>query len=147
MNICLPAVVLEPIMPKIDSQDWFIGAKKVIHYDNEVKLRKLLSKSVINLTGELGNSKLSIRDLLKPANYARYRLCLKHRGDTESLNTMRHYPCFRFQLSGDTELLWGATYRIVTIFLDYIFGFKPPDPSEIPIIEGSLDQNYLTGHK
>ncbi|MFH0924496.1 MAG: flagellar motor switch protein FliM [bacterium] len=65
MNICLPAVVLEPILPKIDAQDWFLGAKKTIHYDNEVKLKRLLSKSVINLIAELGTSKLKIRDLLK----------------------------------------------------------------------------------
>jgi len=90
---------------------------------------------------------IPLKDLLNPANYARYRLCLKSGGDPESINTIRHYPCFRFQLSNDTEVLWGATYRIVTLFLDYIFGFKPPSLEEIPIIEGSLDQNYLTGHR
>ena len=90
---------------------------------------------------------IPLRDLLNPANYARYRLSLDPREDAESLNTMRHYPCFRSRSSNGTELLWGATYRIVTIFLDYTFGFKPPDLREIPIIEGSLDQNYLTGHK
>ena len=90
---------------------------------------------------------IPLKDLLNPANYAQYRLCLIPAGDAESINTIRHYPCFRFQLNNATELLWGATYRIVTLFLDYIFGFKPPDLGEIPIIEGSLDQNYLTGHK
>jgi len=74
-------------------------------------------------------------------------LSLIPRGDAESENSKRHYPCFRIQLSNSTELLWGATYRIVTIFLDYVFGFKPPAPGETPIIEGSLDQNYLTGHR
>jgi hypothetical protein len=86
-------------------------------------------------------------DLLNPANYAQYRLRRIPAGDAESINTIRHFPCFRFQLSNDTEVLWGATYRIVTLFLDYIFGFKPPSLDEIPIIEGSLDRNYLTGHK
>ena len=86
-------------------------------------------------------------DLLNPANYAQYRLRRIPAGDAESINTIRHYPCFRFQLSNDTEVLWGATYRIVTLFLDYIFGFKPPSLDEISIIEGSLDRNYLTGHK
>ncbi len=90
---------------------------------------------------------IPLRDLLNPANYARYRLCLQPGGNSASVNTMRHYPCFRFQFNNDTELLWGATYRIVTIFLNFIFGFEPPDHKEIPIIEGSLDQNYLSGHK
>ncbi len=89
---------------------------------------------------------IPLKDLLNPANYARYRLNLNPRGDAESIHTMRHYPCFRFQSGHDTELLWGATYRIVTIFLDFIFGFKPPGHGEIPIIDGSLDQNYLSGH-
>jgi hypothetical protein len=86
-------------------------------------------------------------DLLNPANYAQYRLRRIPAGDAESINTIRHFPCFRFQLSNDTEVLWGATYRIVTLFLDYTFNFKPPSLGEIPIIEGSLDQNYFTGHK
>jgi hypothetical protein len=90
---------------------------------------------------------IPLQDLLNPAYYAQYRLRLNPRGDAESSNKVQNYPCFRVQLSNDTELLWGATYRIVTIFLDYIFGFKPPDFREIPIIEGSLDQNYLSGHK
>ena len=86
-------------------------------------------------------------DLLNPANYAQYRLCRTPGGDAESKNTIGHYPCFRYQFRNDTELLWGATYRIVTLFLDYVFGFKPPGLAEIPIIEGFLDQNYLTGYK
>lgn len=86
-------------------------------------------------------------DLLNPANYAQYRLCRIPGGDAESKNTIGQYPCFRYQFRNDTELLWGATYRIVTLFLDYVFGFKPPGLAEIPIIEGSLDQNYLTGYK
>ncbi|MGB9441160.1 MAG: CoA pyrophosphatase, partial [Desulfobacterales bacterium] len=85
-------------------------------------------------------------DLLNPANYAQYRLCRIPAGDAESKNIIGHYPCFGYQFRNDTELLWGATYRIVTLFLDYVFGFKPPGLAEIPIIEGSLDQNYLTGY-
>ena len=90
---------------------------------------------------------IPLKDLLNPGNYMRYRLCLTPRGDAESNHSKRHYPCFRIQASDGTELLWGATYRIVTLFLNYVFGFKPPDLGELPIIEGSLDQNYLTGYK
>lgn len=90
---------------------------------------------------------ISLKDLLDPASYARYQLRLPPLGDSDATNTMRHYSCFRFQANNDTELLWGATYRIVTKFLNYVFGFKPPDHKETPIIKGFLDQNYLTGHK
>ena len=90
---------------------------------------------------------IPLEDLLTPANYARYRLHLPPGGDSESINKMRHYPCFRFQSTNDTELLWGATYRIVTVFLNYIFDFNPPEHSEIPNINGTLNPNYLTGYK
>ena len=89
---------------------------------------------------------IPLRDLLTPANYVRYRIKLNTRAGTESADTTRHFPCFRIQSRHHTELLWGATYRIVTLFLDYIFGFKPPGLDEIPTIDGALDQNYLTGH-
>jgi hypothetical protein len=90
---------------------------------------------------------IPLKNLLNPAHYARYRLCLTPDDGSESLDAMRSYPCFRIQIGNDTELLWGATYRIVTLFMNYCFGFKPPDHKEIPIINGSLDQNYLTGYK
>ncbi len=89
---------------------------------------------------------ITLRDLLTPANYVRYRIKLNTSAETESADTTRHFPCFRIQSRHNTELLWGATYRIVTLFLDYIFGFKPPGLEEIPTIDGALDQNYLTGH-
>ena len=89
---------------------------------------------------------IPLRDLLNPTNYVRYRLNLNRRGETASADTIRHFPCFRIQSRHHTELLWGATYRIVTIFLDYIWGFKPPGLGELPTIDGALDQNYHTGH-
>ena len=90
---------------------------------------------------------IPLTDLLNPGNYVRYRLRLTPRGDADSIPSKRYYPGFRIQASDGTELLWGATYRIVTLFLDYVFGFKPPDLGEIPIIEGTLDQNYFSGYK
>jgi hypothetical protein len=57
----------------------------------------------------------------------------------------RDYPCFRFQNNSDIEILWGATFRITTVFMEYVFGFKPPDLETLPVIKGSLDQSYLTG--
>ncbi len=88
---------------------------------------------------------IPLEDLLNAANYAQYKLHLKTPGDAEPSETMRRYPCFRFRDNNETELLWGATYRIITIFLDYVFGFRPPDLNKVPVIEGALDQGYLTG--
>jgi hypothetical protein len=63
---------------------------------------------------------IPLRDLLNPALYARYQL--------------------RFE---EAEVLWGATYRITAVFLNYVFGFAPPDLNSLPEIHGSLSKAYL----
>jgi hypothetical protein len=85
--------------------------------------------------------------LLDDAGYRRYRLRMLTVEDGQSSNSAQDYPCFYLQTDNDTEVLWGATYRIATLFIEYVFGFKPPILETLPIIEGSLDPNYLTGHK
>ncbi len=90
---------------------------------------------------------IPLRDLLNPANYRRYRLCIQTRANEQSSNLGWDYPCFHFQTDSDKEILWGATYRITTIFMEYVFGFKPPGLETLPVVEGSLDQTYLTGQK
>jgi hypothetical protein len=90
---------------------------------------------------------IPLEELLNHGNYAQYRLHLPSDGAFESTPTMGHYPCFRYQTSIGTELLWGATYRIVTEFLNFIFDFNPPEQQEIPTVTGILNSKYLTGHK
>ena len=86
-----------------------------------------------------------LRKLLDPANYRRYRLHMKIPGDNHSSNAIRDYPCFLFQKNNEIEILWGATYKITTVFMEYVFGFKPPGFENLPVVEGTLDQTYLTG--
>ncbi len=90
---------------------------------------------------------IPLRELLDPTNYRRYRLRLNIPVDAETSNLTRDYPCFRFQNNSDIEILWGATFRITTVFMEYVFGFKPPGLETLPVVEGSLDQTYLTGHE
>lgn len=84
---------------------------------------------------------IPLRDLLNPAHYGRYRLKIETPSTTEQVN---NYPCFRYEKQNETELLWGATYRITTVFLDYVFGFKPPDFNSLPVIQGRLSKDYLS---
>jgi hypothetical protein len=86
-------------------------------------------------------------ELLNSKNYGRYRLHIQHLENAESSGSVRDLPCFRFEREGDQELLWGATYRIVTVFLKYVFDFEPPVIETLPITRGVLDQSYLTGPK
>jgi 8-oxo-dGTP pyrophosphatase MutT (NUDIX family) len=89
---------------------------------------------------------IPLRCLLEPANYGRYRLHLQIPAEYGASDPIRDYPCFRFQTPDETEILWGATFRITALFLDYVFQFKLPALDELPVINGSLDQHYLTGH-
>jgi hypothetical protein len=90
---------------------------------------------------------IPLRELLNPANYRRFRLHMQIPADGNSAHLTRVYPCFRFKTNSDIEILWGATFRITALFLEYIFNFRPPPLETLPIIEGRLDQNYLTGQR
>jgi hypothetical protein len=88
-----------------------------------------------------------LRDLLNPVYYSRYRLRMgtnPGRGQTESI---QDFPCFRLQAQNKQEILWGATYRITLDFLEQVFGFTPPAIATLPVVEGALDESYLTGNK
>lgn len=89
---------------------------------------------------------IPLRCLLDPANYARYRLRVEIPAEHDAADPIRDYPCFRLQTPDETEILWGATFRITALFLDVVFNFKLPALDELPVINGSLDQHYLTGH-
>jgi 8-oxo-dGTP pyrophosphatase MutT (NUDIX family) len=90
---------------------------------------------------------IPLRELLDVDNYRRYRLCMQTGENEPSPISVQDYPCFYFQTDSDKEILWGATYRIATLFMEYIFGFKPPNLETLAVVEGRLDQAYLTGYK
>ena len=84
-------------------------------------------------------------NLLNPSNYARYRLDIESpRENGKDLN-VKEYPCFLHEHQDEYEVLWGATFRITMVFLEIVFGFKPPDMDSLPVVYGSLGENYLTG--
>ena len=89
---------------------------------------------------------IPFKDLLNPSLYARYRLNIETSKENEKHPDIRDYPCFIQQSEDSTEVLWGATFRITMVFLEIVFGFKPPDIKSLPVIFGSLDKNYLTGN-
>jgi hypothetical protein len=89
--------------------------------------------------------RISLKKLLDPTNYVRYRLSMKLDSNSTLSNSTRDFPCFRFQDNNETELLWGATYRITMVFLEYVFQFRPPPLDDLPVVENALDETYLTG--
>lgn len=91
--------------------------------------------------------RISLRDLLTPEHYRCYRLnfgTLRANGQTGATQDL---PCFLHRNEGEEEILWGATYFMVMVFLELVFGFSPPDIESLPVVYGALDKNYLTGSR
>lgn len=86
-----------------------------------------------------------VEDLLNPANYARYRLRIAAARTPFSASGPMDYPCFLHRTADESELLWGVTYRITVLFLERVFGFAPPDPESLPVVNGTLDDRYVNG--
>ena len=89
--------------------------------------------------------RIPLRSLLVAENYARYRLRFEDRQGPATSSEIADYPCF-CQPNGDrTEILWGATYRIVMAFMASVFEFKPPAMAGLPVVDGVLDKRYVSG--
>lgn len=88
---------------------------------------------------------IPLRDLLNSGNYCRYRLEMAH-SKNRALQAQDDFPCFCSECYSEQEILWGATYRIVTSFLKVVFGFDPPTDASLPVFHGTLDENYYSNN-
>jgi len=84
-----------------------------------------------------------LRALLNPFNYAVYRMNVPPRLEWRFSGTTVDFPCFIYSIDGRAELLWGATFRIVTLFLQMIFGFRIPHLKRLPLVPASLGDEYV----
>jgi len=89
---------------------------------------------------------IPLKRLLNPSNYARYRLRIETSREDKKNPDVTDYPCFIQKDNDNKDILWGATFRITMVFLEIVFGYQPPDIESLPIVYGSLDNNYLTGN-
>ena len=89
---------------------------------------------------------IPLQNLLNPSHYARYRLQIETSREDGNNPDVKDYPCFIQKQKDNSDVLWGATFRITMAFLEIVFGFRPPDMESLPIVSGSLDKNYLTGN-
>lgn len=83
--------------------------------------------------------------LLRADRYARLRLHISPELRERFPEGAQDYPCFIHEDAGGTEILWGATYWIVTRFLERVLGFRAPDPVALPLVPGVLDEGYVFG--
>jgi hypothetical protein len=88
---------------------------------------------------------IPLRRLLDPAGYVCYRLQMSWGGTTGAGPEERDHPGFQYTTPDGPELLWGATYRIVAMFLETVFAFTPPALESLAVVDGNLGEAYLTG--
>ena len=87
---------------------------------------------------------IPLKKLLNPSQYACCRIQMKTASE-KGTERVREMPCFVHEQAGETEQLWGATYRIVMVFLELVFGFKAPALETLPVVHSERDENYRTG--
>ncbi|MGA1861744.1 flagellar motor switch protein FliM [Deferribacter thermophilus] len=64
INLCFPAITLEPILGKISSQDWIVGGKKGKFGNFEEQIFLLLEDILIDLKVILGENILTVDEIL-----------------------------------------------------------------------------------
>lgn len=64
INLCIPHVVIEPIMPKLSVHHWFVSQKKSRVPEEVEALRNRVNKAQLPIIAELGESQLTIREFL-----------------------------------------------------------------------------------
>ncbi|MCU6795342.1 MULTISPECIES: flagellar motor switch protein FliM [Paenibacillus] len=64
INLCIPHVVIEPIMPRLSVHHWFVSQKKTIAPEEVMALQSRLHKAKLPIIAELGETQISIREFL-----------------------------------------------------------------------------------
>ncbi|ANA83163.1 flagellar motor switch protein FliM [Paenibacillus glucanolyticus] len=64
INLCIPHVVLEPIMSKLSAHQWFISEKKASVPEEVDALKQRVSKAQLSIVAELGVSQLTVSEFL-----------------------------------------------------------------------------------
>lgn len=88
---------------------------------------------------------IPLRLLVRPIHYARYRLVVPPHLEAKFGRATEDYLCFLYPFQDRTELLWGATLRIILCFLELVFGFTPPGIESLPLVPGVLSEAYIHG--
>jgi len=65
INLCIPHVVIEPIMPRLSVHHWFVSQKKSRVPEEVEMLESRVQKTELEITVELGNSTISVQEILQ----------------------------------------------------------------------------------
>lgn len=67
INLCLPHVVLEPLMPKLTAHHWFSKQKKAVGVEDFNNIQRKINYASLPVSVELGNSVITVSEFLQLA--------------------------------------------------------------------------------
>lgn len=64
INLCIPHVVIEPVMPRLSVHHWFVSQKKTRAPEEVEALQARLNRAKLPIVAQLGSSQITIREFL-----------------------------------------------------------------------------------
>ncbi|MFW6386422.1 MAG: flagellar motor switch protein FliM [Bacillota bacterium] len=64
INICIPYIMLEPIVPHLNAQQWFSNTREEQTAEHIATIKKRIRKAKLDVNAELGRTILTVTDLL-----------------------------------------------------------------------------------
>jgi flagellar motor switch protein FliM len=64
MRICIPENVLEPVMSQVTAQAFYAGSRRTLTPDQTANLRRNLDRVSVPVVGELGETELTLQELV-----------------------------------------------------------------------------------
>lgn len=65
LNICIPHIVIEPILSKLSTKFWFSSVNKQQTEEDKNALEKRLTKSSVEVNVEIGHTLITVKDFLE----------------------------------------------------------------------------------
>ncbi|RTZ96690.1 MAG: hypothetical protein DSY90_09805 [Deltaproteobacteria bacterium] len=127
----------------------FLGplpAQRLVLFDRVIypMVGWIRSQTRFRLNGEVEKViPISIGQLLNPGNYARFRITYPPGLSVTIKQQAQALPCFIHQGEKSRDILWGATYRMIMMFLSQVLDFIPPETDTLPEIDSPLSSAYF----
>jgi len=65
LNICIPHMVIEPIMPRLSTKYWFSTSAKETSEETKEYLQKKIEKTKVTIRAILGKSRITVKEFLE----------------------------------------------------------------------------------
>jgi 8-oxo-dGTP pyrophosphatase MutT (NUDIX family) len=88
---------------------------------------------------------IPLRAFFLPENYALYSLQVPEKLTAQGIPSPWEFPCLVHGADGEEEILWGATFTIIRLFLKTVIDLPLPSPDGRRVIHRPLIDNYFSG--